>query len=259
MNSQRTPLVAGNWKMHGSLEGNTVLLAEVVKGAGLFGRAQVAVCVPFPYLAQAKSLLAATPVRWGAQNVSEHTHGAYTGEVSCAMLKDFGCRYVIVGHSERRQFFGETDVWVTRKVQAAFAHGLVPILCVGERLEERDAGRTDRIVTEQTEMATGELSSEQVVNLVVAYEPVWAIGTGRSATGEEANRVTGLIRRALGRRSGGASAQTRILYGGSVTPDNAAEVFGQPEIDGGLIGGASLDAGKFTAIVRAASRERGNL
>jgi triosephosphate isomerase len=255
---KRTPLVVGNWKMH-KTGTEAIRLIEDLRKSSLPSNVEVAVCPAFTALSDAGSALRDSPIRLGAQDMYWEAQGAFTGEVSPLMLAAAGCRYVIVGHSERRQFFGETDVWVTRKVQAAFAHGLVPILCVGERLEERDAGRTDRIVTKQTEMATGELSSEQVVNLVVAYEPVWAIGTGRSATGVEANRVTGLIRRALGRRSGGASAQTRILYGGSVTPDNGAEFFGQPEIDGGLIGGASLDAGKFTAIVRAASRERGNL
>lgn len=255
---KRTPLVVGNWKMH-KTGTEAIRLIEDLRKSSLPSNVEVAVCPAFTALGDAGSALRDSPIRLGAQDMYWEAQGAFTGEVSPLMLAAAGCRYVIVGHSERRQFFGETDVWVTRKVQAAFAHGLVPILCIGERLEERDAGRTDRIVTEQTEVATGELSSEQVVNLVVAYEPVWAIGTGRSATGEEANRVTGLIRRALGRRSGGASAQTRILYGGSVTPDNGAEFFGQPEIDGGLIGGASLDAGKFTAIVRAASRERGNL
>ncbi|MEX0766600.1 MAG: triose-phosphate isomerase [bacterium] len=255
---KRTPLVVGNWKMH-KTGTEAIRLIEDLRKSSLPSNVEVAVCPAFTALSDAGSALRDSPIRLGAQDMYWEAQGAFTGEVSPLMLAAAGCRYVIVGHSERRQFFGETDVWVTRKVQAAFAHGLVPILCVGERLEERDAGRTDRIVTEQTEVATGELNSDQVVNLVVAYEPVWAIGTGRSATGEEANRVTGLIRRVLGRRSGGASAQTRILYGGSVTPDNGAEFFGQPEIDGGLIGGASLDAGKFTAIVRAASRERGNL
>lgn len=255
---KRTPLVAGNWKMH-KTGPEAVRLIEDLRKASLPAGVEVAVCPAFTALTDAASALKGSPIRLGAQDVYWEAQGAFTGEVSPPMLVAAGCRYVIVGHSERRQFFGETDVWVTRKVQAAFTHNLVPILCVGERLEERDAGHTDRIVTGQTEAATAELSAEQLSQLVVAYEPVWAIGTGRSASGEEANRVIGLIRRALGRRSSGPSAQTRILYGGSVTPDNAAEFFGQPEIDGGLIGGASLDGAKFAAIVRAASRARENM
>jgi triosephosphate isomerase len=253
----RRPLVAGNWKMH-KTGSEAVRLVEDLRQASLPSDVEVAVCPAFTALSEAGGALKNSAIRLGAQDLYWEAQGAFTGEISPLMLVAAGCHYVIVGHSERRQFFGETDVWAARKVQAAFAHNLVPILCVGERLKERDAGRTDQIVTEQTEAATAELGEAHVSRLVVAYEPVWAIGTGRSATGEEANRVIGLIRRALGRRSPGGSAQTRILYGGSVTPDNAAEFFGQPEIDGGLIGGASLDAAKFTAIVRAASHRRGN-
>lgn len=236
-----------------------VRLIEELRKASLPSDVEVAVCPPFTALNAAASVLKSSPIRLGAQDMYWEPQGAFTGEISPLMLVAAGCRYVIVGHSERRQFFGETDAWAARKLHAAFVQGLIPILCVGERLDERDAGRTDQIVTDQMEAATAELGAEDVARLVVAYEPVWAIGTGRSATGGEANRVIGLIRRVLERRSGAGSTQTRILYGGSVTPDNASEFFGQPEIDGGLIGGASLDAAKFTAIVRAASRERGNL
>jgi len=247
----RRPLVAGNWKMHKTVA-DAVRLIEDLRKAALPANVEVAVCPPFTALADSARALAGSTIALGAQNMFWEAQGAFTGEISAPMLVAAGCRYVILGHSERRQFFAETDASVARKIRTAYAHDLVPILCVGERLKEREAGRTDHVISEQTEAATAELSGEQVRTLVVAYEPVWAIGTGRSATGEEANRVIGLIRRVLGGRTGDASAQTRILYGGSVTPDNAAEFFGQPEIDGGLIGGASLDASKFTAIVRAA-------
>jgi len=254
----RIPLVTGNWKMH-KTGAEAVRLIEDLRKVSLPTNVEVAVCPPFTALADSARALAGSEIALGAQDMFWETQGAFTGEISGSMLVAAGCRYVILGHSERRQLFAETDVSIARKVRAAYAHTLVPILCVGERLEEREAGRTDHVVTEQTEAVTAELSGEQVRRLVVAYEPVWAIGTGRSATGEEANRVIALIRRVLGKRSGGVSSQTRILYGGSVTTDNAAEFFGQPEIDGGLIGGASLDAAKFTAIVLAASRERRNM
>lgn len=252
----RTPLVAGNWKMHKTATEAVRLIEDLLRRSALPPDVEVAVCPPFTALSDAARVLTGSAIRLGAQDMFWEPQGAFTGEISAPMLLAAGCHYVIVGHSERRQFFHETDVAVARKVQAAFGHGLVPILCVGERLEEREAGRTDQIVRDQTDAATAELSAEQVRRLVIAYEPVWAIGTGRSATGAEANRVGELIRRVLAQRVGEAPTQTRILYGGSVAPDNAAEFFSQSEVDGGLVGGASVDATKFLAIVRAASRQR---
>jgi triosephosphate isomerase len=246
----RTPLVAGNWKMHTTVREAQALVSGI-KNGGLPPGVEVAVCPPFTALADTGRLLEDSLIRLGAQDMHWEPQGAFTGEISPVMLADLHCRYVILGHSERRQHFGETDAAVAKKVLAAFAHGLVPMLCVGERLEEREAGQTERVVTRQVQAATEDLPADQVRRLVIAYEPVWAIGTGRSASGAEANRVIGLIRSTLGDRGGAAAADTRILYGGSVTPDNAAEFSREPEIDGALVGGASLDASKFIAIARA--------
>jgi triosephosphate isomerase (TIM) len=234
----RTRLVAGNWKMHGSRESIRALLDDIVAGAGA-AAAHCAVCPPYPYLAQVAERLRGTPIAWGAQNVSEHAPGAYTGEVSAAMLAEFGCRYVIVGHSERRQLFGETDAQVAAKFAAASKAGLTPILCVGETLAERDAGRTTEVVARQ-------LGAVAFAGGVVAYEPVWAIGTGRNATPEQAQEVHAFLRERLPR-------DTTILYGGSVKPQNAAAIFAMPDVDGGLIGGASLVAADFLAILHAAA------
>ncbi len=236
----RQPLVAGNWKMHGNRAANRALLDAIVAGAGT--GAEMAVCVPFPYLAQAAERLAGTPVAWGAQNVSEHAQGAYTGEVSAAMLAEFGCRYVIVGHSERRSLYGETDELVAAKFGAVQAAGLRPILCVGETLAERDAGRTEEVVARQLDAV---LAKHAKAPTVLAYEPVWAIGTGRTATPEQAQEIHAFLRK---RVAHGA----RILYGGSVKPQNASAIFAMPDVDGGLIGGASLVAEDFLAIARAA-------
>ncbi len=236
----RQPLVAGNWKMHGNRAANRALLDAIVAGAGT--GAEMAVCVPFPYLAQAAERLAGTPVAWGAQNVSEHAHGAYTGEVSAAMLAEFGCRYVIVGHSERRSLYGETDELVAAKFGAVQAAGLRPILCVGETLAEREAGRTEEVVARQLDAV---LAKHAKAPTVLAYEPVWAIGTGRTATPEQAQEIHAFLRK---RVAHGA----RILYGGSVKPQNASAIFAMPDVDGGLIGGASLVAEDFLAIARAA-------
>src|SRR5438270_3623987 len=235
----RTRLVAGNWKMHGSRAANRALLEAVVKAMGKGANPECAVCVPFPYLQQVSAQLAGTALAWGAQNVSEHAQGAYTGEVSAAMLAEFGCRYVIVGHSERRQLYGETDAQVAAKFAAARKAGLTPILCVGETLAERDAGRTTEVVARQ-------LGAVAFTAGVVAYEPVWAIGTGRNATPEQAQEVHAFLRERLPR-------DTPILYGGSVKPQNAAAIFAMPDVDGGLIGGASLVAADFLAILRAAA------
>ena len=246
----RSKLVAGNWKMHGSLSGNIALLQAVRDGAK--GTAGVAVCVPYPYLAQARSVLDGGCIAWGAQDVSEHDQGAYTGEVSSAMLADFGCRYVLVGHSERRSLYGDTDAVVAAKFSAALKAGLVPVLCVGESLAEREAGITGEVVTRQIDAVLSSSGVAAFSRAVVAYEPVWAIGTGRTASPAQAQEVHALIRQRFARESAEVASGLQILYGGSVKPGNAKELFGQPDIDGGLIGGASLVAGDFLAICAAA-------
>jgi len=246
----RTKLVAGNWKMHGSLATNLGLLHAVRDGAR--GRAEVALCVPYPYLAQARAALDGSTVAWGAQDVSEHAQGAWTGEVSAAMLADFGCRYVLVGHSERRSFFGDTDAVVAAKFSAAQKAQLTPVLCVGESLAEREAGITGEVVTRQIDAVLAKVGATAFACAVVAYEPVWAIGTGRTASAQQAQEVHALIRARFARDSADVAAGLRILYGGSVKANNAAELFGQFDIDGGLIGGASLVAADFLAICAAA-------
>lgn len=253
MTMARIPFVVGNWKMHSTVA-EARLLASGITRSALPAGVEVAVCPPFTALADVARILERSAVELGAQNMFWEAKGAFTGEVSPVMLSDLGCQYVIVGHSERRQHFGDTDESVARKARAALAHTLTPIICVGERLEERDARQTERVITRQVEAATAGLSAEQLAHLVIAYEPVWAIGTGRAATGPEANRVIGLIRMTLAAHDNAASARTRILYGGSVTADNVAEFSGQPEIDGALVGGASLDARKFLAIISGYAR-----
>lgn len=245
-------LVVGNWKMHGGLGANAALLGALREAGGQ--GCPSAVCVPFPYLQQAKSLLEGSAIAWGAQDLSEHAIGAYTGEVSGAMLNDFGCRYVIVGHSERRALFGDTDARVAAKVEAAIAVGLQPILCVGETLDEREGGVTEAVVERQLEAVFERGGAAALGASVIAYEPVWAIGTGKTATPAQAQAVHAFIRGRLAEWCGAdVAARTTILYGGSVKPQNAAELFGQADIDGGLIGGASLVAGDFLAIVAAAA------
>jgi len=236
--------------MHGSLATNLGLLHAVRDGAR--DGAEVALCVPYPYLAQARAVLDGSGVAWGAQDVSEHEQGAWTGEVSGAMLADFDCRYVLVGHSERRSFFGDTDAVVAAKFVAALKAGLTPVLCVGETLAEREAGNTGKVVTRQIDAVLADAGIEAFARSLLAYEPVWAIGTGRTASPVQAQEVHALIRTRLGRDSADIAAGLRILYGGSVKANNAAELFGQPDIDGGLIGGASLVAADFLAICAAA-------
>jgi triosephosphate isomerase (TIM) len=238
---ERTRLVAGNWKMQGSRASISALLDALLEGLRGWKGCECAVCPPLPYLEQVSRRLAGSPLAWGAQNVSEHAAGAYTGEVAAAMLLDFGCRYVIVGHSERRQLYGESDAQVAAKFAAASSAGLTPILCVGETLAEREAGKTEAVVARQ-------LDAVKFESGVLAYEPVWAIGTGRTASPEQAQQVHAFLRK---RVAGG----TRIIYGGSVKAQNAAELFRMPDVDGGLIGGASLVAQDFIAIVRAAGGE----
>lgn len=248
--AMRSKLVVGNWKMHGSLAVNAELLQAVRDGAGGL-RTEVVVCVPYPYLAQAWTLLEGGAVSWGAQDVSEHDQGAWTGEVSGAMLAEFGCRYVIVGHSERRSFFGDTDGVVAAKFLAARRADLIPILCVGETLAEREAGMTGEVVSRQLDVVVQASGIEAFTAAVVAYEPVWAIGTGRTATPDQAQEVHALIRGQLCAENAVVGNGLRVLYGGSVKPANAAEIFARPDIDGGLIGGASLAAADFLAICAA--------
>jgi triosephosphate isomerase (TIM) len=244
----RRKLVAGNWKMHGNHKANAELLAGIA-AARPFG-CDVAVCVPFPYLSETAVALAGTDIRWGAQDCSAHEQGAYTGEVSVGMLAEFGCRHVIVGHSERRQYHHESDQLVADKAKAALARGVTPIVCVGETLAERDTGQTEVVVKRQLSAVIHTLG-HCAGEMVVAYEPVWAIGTGRTATPEQAQAVHAVLRAQLQAATAHA-ATMKILYGGSVKPDNAATLFAQPDIDGGLIGGASLKAADFVAICRAA-------
>ncbi len=247
----RKKLVAGNWKMHGSLAENAALLSAIKPAlAGI----EAAVCVPFPYLAQVQSALAGSSIAWGAQNLSEQSKGAFTGEVSAAMLLDFGCRYVIVGHSERRSLYGETDALVAKKYLAAQAAGLVPILCVGESLEERESGVTEAVVARQLDAVIQAAGVASFIKAVVAYEPVWAIGTGKTATPEQAQAVHAFIRGRFAALDKSVADGLTIQYGGSVKAANAAELMAQPDIDGGLIGGASLIADEFVAICKAAAK-----
>jgi triosephosphate isomerase len=244
----RKKLIVGNWKMNGNRSANAELLAGIA-AAGPFG-ADVAVCVPFPYLGEVAKALATGDIRWGAQDCSAHEQGAYTGEVSAAMLAEFGCRYVIVGHSERRAFHAESDQLVADKAKAALARGLTPIVCVGETLAQREAGETEAVVKRQLSAVIHTLG-HCAGEMVVAYEPVWAIGTGRTATPEQAQAVHALLRAQLHAATARAN-DMKILYGGSLKPDNAEPLLAQPDIDGGLIGGASLKAADFVAICRAA-------
>lgn len=247
----RKKLVAGNWKMHGSLAENAALLAALKPAlAGI----DAVVCVPFPYLAQAQVELAGSSIAWGAQNLSEQAKGAFTGEVSAAMLLDFGCKYVIVGHSERRSLYGETDALVASKYMAAQAAGLTPILCVGESLEERESGVTEAVVARQLDAVIDAAGVGSLANAVVAYEPVWAIGTGKTASPEQAQAVHAFIRSKIAALDADVADQLVIQYGGSVKAANAAELMVQPDIDGGLIGGASLVAEEFVAICQAAAK-----
>lgn len=244
----RRQFVAGNWKMHGSLASNAALLKDVLAGVGTVG-CEVAVCVPYPYLGQGQQALEASNVALGAQDCSAHTGGAHTGEVSVSMLQDFGCRYVIVGHSERRADLHESDSLVAAKAERVLEAGMTPIVCVGETLAQRESGETATVVTRQLQVVT-HLLGEQTARIVLAYEPIWAIGTGRTASPEQAQEVHAVLRAHL-RSVSPAAAEVRILYGGSVKPDNAAVLFAQPDIDGGLIGGASLKASDFLAIAAA--------
>ncbi len=250
----RRRLVAGNWKMHGSAERNQTLLEGLVARTGSLQEVDCAVCVPFPYLSQARALLVGSVVGWGAQNVSERADGAFTGEVSVSMLADFGCRYVIVGHSERRSLFGESDELVAAKAEAVLANGLIPIVCVGESLDERDRHVTEAVVSRQLDAVIAKIGVNGLGNSVVAYEPVWAIGTGKMASPQQAQAVHAFLRNRVTAQNAGVGERLTILYGGSVKGANAATLFAMNDIDGGLIGGASLDLTEFMAICEAADR-----
>lgn len=248
----RRPLVAGNWKMHGTLEDVRELMRGIVEGLSGAETAEVAVFPPYVYLPEVEAL-AGGRLAWGAQDLSEHDQGAFTGEVSGAMIADFGCRYVLVGHSERRSIFRETDEQVAAKFEAARRHGLAPVLCVGESLEEREADDTEKVVGRQLDAVLKIVDASALDGAVIAYEPVWAIGTGRTATPDQAQAVHAYIRDKLRRADDTMASDMRILYGGSVKAANAGELFSMADIDGGLVGGASLKAADFLAIARAAN------
>ncbi len=250
--TKRQPLVAANWKMNGTLATIRPLIAAISAGIKDGIKAEIAICPPYIYLAETGKLLENTGMLLGAQNLSRHDSGAYTGEISSAMLLDYGCRYVIVGHSERRTLYGETDIVVAEKFARAIKSGLKPILCVGEYLEEREAGDTDNVIARQLDAVINKCGIESFDQAVIAYEPVWAIGTGKTATPEQAQEVHAFIRLRLARHDEKIADSIRILYGGSVKATNAKDLFTMADIDGGLIGGASLDANDFLAICHAA-------
>ncbi|MEZ5584832.1 MAG: triose-phosphate isomerase [Candidatus Competibacteraceae bacterium] len=248
----RRPLVAGNWKMNGSLQSIQELLTTVKSGTADAKNVGVAVFPPFPYIGTVAQQLTGTAIAWGAQNVSEQSAGAFTGEVATSMLLDFQCTYVIVGHSERRSIYGESSALVATKCAAARKAGLIPILCVGETLEEREQGVTEAVVSEQLDAVLALEGIQAFGDTVIAYEPVWAIGTGRTATPDQAQEVHAFIRNKLAQQDAGIAAEVLILYGGSVKGSNAAELFSMPDIDGGLVGGAALNGQEFVTIVKAA-------
>jgi triosephosphate isomerase len=248
----RKPLVAGNWKMNGSTASVRELLAGIKAGVGDVSKCEVAVCPPFVYVPQVQSELQGGVIGWGAQNLSTEQSGAFTGEVAASMLLDFGCTYVIIGHSERRTLYGEDDVLVARKFAVARDAGLKPILCVGETLQEREEGITQEVVARQVDAVTNLVGVAALADGVIAYEPVWAIGTGVTATPEQAQEVHAFIRGRVAERDGEVGEALRILYGGSMKPGNAAELMAKPDIDGGLIGGAALVSTDFLTICKAA-------
>lgn len=244
----RQPLVAGNWKMHGSRVENASLVSALLDLVQPGKNAEILVCPPFPYLMETGRLLKDSGVALGAQSVCAEAQGAFTGEVSAAMLKDVGCSHVLVGHSERRQLYGENDTLVARKFVAAQSQGLVPVLCVGETLEEREAGQTTAVVARQLEAVLAVSGVQSLARAVIAYEPIWAIGTGRTATPDQAQAVHAMIRAMVADRDDTIGGSVRLLYGGSVKASNARELFAMPDIDGGLVGGASLKADEFARI-----------
>lgn len=248
----RKPLIAGNWKMNGSRSDNKALLDGLKAGIGNVNAAEVAVCAPFVYIPDVAEQLAGTPIAWGGQNLSIEAKGAFTGEISAAMLLDFNCKYVIVGHSERRTLYGEDDALVAKKFAVAHKAGLTPILCIGETLEERESGVTEDVCARQIKAVIDEVGIATLGDGVIAYEPVWAIGTGKTATPQQAQDVHAFIRGQLAAHDQAVADKVRIQYGGSMNAGNAKELLAMQDIDGGLIGGASLKAEDFLAICTAA-------
>ena len=248
----RRPFIAGNWKMNGSQEQTRELVASVCEGARTLPGVDIGVCPPFVYVTDAGVAIGDGPVRLGGQSCARAECGAYTGEVSADMLADVGCSFVLVGHSERRTLHGESDIEVGEKARMALAAGLSPVVCVGETLAQREAGQTEAVVARQLDAVIGRLDRDALTSIVIAYEPVWAIGTGRAATPAQVNEVHAFLRERVAACDPDVAVGIRILYGGSVKPDNAARLFAEPDVDGGLVGGASLDAGQFIDICRAA-------
>ncbi|MGK9048698.1 triose-phosphate isomerase [Stutzerimonas chloritidismutans] len=248
----REQLIIGNWKMNGSGAANAERVQGLIAETAHISGTAIGICPPFPYLAQVRGLLAGTAIRLGAQNLSDRTEGAYTGEVSGAMLHDLGCRYVLVGHSERRSLYGESDAVVADKFAAALGAGLTPVLCVGETGEERQEGITHAVISRQLQAVIDKVGIARIAKGVIAYEPVWAIGTGETASPEQAQEVHQALRLLLATQDRSVADSVQLLYGGSVRADNAAVLFAQPDIDGGLIGGASLNAATFASICRSA-------
>lgn len=248
----RQSLVAANWKMNGSIQSNQSLLESLKQNVGSVQKAEMVICPPFVYLQQVRQLLEGSRMSWGAQNLSQQEPGAFTGEVAASMLVDFDCKYVIVGHSERRSIYAESDILVAEKFAKAQSVGLIPILCVGELLDQREAGETQNVVKRQLDAVIKLQGVASLAKSVIAYEPVWAIGTGKTATPEQAQEVHGFIRGEIAKLDAGVAENIQILYGGSVKGSNAAELFSMPDIDGGLIGGASLKADEFLTICQAA-------
>lgn len=257
-NHLRRKLVVGNWKMHGDLSSNETLLKHIISGVSKSKNADYVVCIPNPYLFQARELLTNTNIAWGGQNVNQHEKGAFTGAVAAHMLTDLGCTYVLLGHSERRVLFHETNLTAAARFDAAIKAGLTPVLCVGETLAEHEAGLTEVIVASQMDAVMATLSDQNFavamqVKMVFAYEPVWAVGTGKTATPEQAQAVHAFIRHRIAMRNSEAATHVRIIYGGSIKASNAKKLFAMPDVDGGLVGGASLSADEFIAICKAAN------
>lgn len=249
----RRKMVAGNWKMHGTLEQTSNLLGALAANCATITNVELAVFPPFVFLAEAQRRLSGSNISWGAQNMHAEAKGAFTGEISAPMLREFDCSYVLLGHSERRQLFNETDAQIAKKLHAAQQNKLTPILCLGENIAQHENGQTKDVVLKQLNSVLASVGIQAFSNAIIAYEPVWAIGTGKTATPEQAQRVHGWLREFLSKHNGDIGQTIRILYGGSVKPDNAAALFAMPDIDGGLIGGASLDAGAFLDIAQCSS------
>ncbi len=250
----RKPLIAGNWKMNGSRESIAILLDGIKAGMGDITTAEVAVCAPSIYMGDVQARLEGSDVTWGGQDVSVHDSGAYTGETAASMLQDFGCKYAIIGHSERRTYHAESDALVSEKFEQAINNGLVPLFCIGETLEEREQGITEDVVARQIDAVLDRVGAEGMAKGVIAYEPVWAIGTGMTASPQQAQDVHAFIRGRVAAADAAVAEKVQILYGGSMNAGNAAELLSQPDIDGGLIGGASLKADDFLTIARAANQ-----